>query len=230
MKITEIESISAFDWSPDDVEGEAGNIKKGLKKRANTKGAFGSYKLVPVIGLPDGFYLAYKKEKEWARKDRFIVTLIDARNSMDQPEVVTYLWFNPETVYFGEPNFSSMSGLKVRLLGTTEKYKGQGFAPAVYKMLVNHGQILFSDTSQTPDGTKLWSKLVLSNDMVAFGLDIEENSTLGLNFAMGPITPQNFKGIKDDVFGRYTNQFVLIPKNDTQTIKLLTDKSQEYWK
>jgi hypothetical protein len=234
MKINEIGQISSSDWDQGAVDSEARSIKKTLTKKPNSKGDFGKHKLVPVTGLPEGFYLTYQTQKEGFgsfKREKFIVALIDARQSMDDPNVVSYLWFSPQTLYFGEPNYSSITGLKVRLLGTTSEYKGYGYAIQVYKMLVNHGQILFSDTSQTPDGTKLWTKLTTSNDFSAWGLEVDASgSTLELQNALGPIDPSNFDTAKKVVFSGYYNQFVLVPKNDTQTIELLKTKRPNWMK
>lgn len=233
MKINEITAIQPGDWSQDDVDSEADTIRKETNKKSK-KGVFGKYNLVPVTGLPEGFYLAYKKSKEgysYWQKDRFTVVLVDTRENPEKPQVVSYMWFEPENVYFGEPNYSSMQGLKVRLLGTNSKYAGHGYAVQVYKMLVNHGQILFSDTSQTPDGTKLWAKLLSSDDMSGWAMivDNESTSTISLEKAY-PISANNFDFAKKEVFANYNNQFALIPKNDTQTIELLKTKIPEWMK
>jgi len=234
MKINEIGSISSYDWGQEDVDREAETIKKNTATTSKTKGDFGKHKLVPVTGLPEGFYLTYEKKTEgmgYVKHEKFIVALIDARQSMENPNIVSYMWFTPETLYFGAPNYSSITGLKVKLLGTTSEYKGHGYAIQVYKMLVNHGQILFSDTSQTPDGTKLWAKLTTSNEFSAWGLEVDAaSSTSDLQKTLGPIDTSNFDIVKKMVFSGYYNQFVLIPKNDTQTIELLKTKRPTWWK
>jgi len=46
---------------------------------------------------------------------------------------------------------------------------------------------------------------------------------------LGPIDTSNFDIVKKMVFSGYYNQFVLIPKNDTQTIELLKTKRPTWW-
>lgn len=236
MKIVEIAPMSPGVLPPDLANYHANDIRKGVKSKKgkeNTPQKFGSYKFVPVTGLPEGFYLAFKRSPdEWSKTspDKFMVTLLDATEDINNPKVVSYIWFNPETIYFGPPNYSYIQGMKIASVGTTENYKGKGYAIQVYKMLVNHGQILFSDTTQTPDGTKLWTKLALDNEFITYGLDIEVGSTLTLKSAYGPTNSENFEKIKQVVFSYEPNQFVLIPKQDTQTINLLNTKVPNGWK
>lgn len=234
MKINEITDVDPQALDPKRVEYFVNDVKKGVaskKRKNNTSQNFGSYKFVPVTGLPDGFYLAYKKSPDqWSKisSDKFMVTLIDVRNNINKPEVVSYIWFNPENLYFGPPNYSSMTGLKVSSVGTAQKYRGKGYTLQVYKMLVNHGQILFSDTSQTPDGSKLWEKLITSGEFSAWGLLINASSTLELKKAVGPIDNSNVYQILDLVFSNEANQLVLVPKSDKQTIDLLMSKRNAY--
>lgn len=230
MKINEIERLPSYALDPNRVNY---HLKGAQKDVANKKGTentiqkFGKYKFVPVTTLPAGFYLAYKNspdEFSTTSRDKFMVVLIDTREDINKPKVVTYIWFNPQNVYFGEPNYSSISGMKVASVGTASEYKGKGYALQVYKMLVEHGQIIFSDTSQTPDGTKLWMKLIESGQFSAWGLVINKSSTLELVNALGPIDSSNLQSIMGEMFSRYSNQFVLVPKNDIQTIELLKTK------
>jgi len=236
MKINEISQISPEFLDPNRVKHFVGDVKRGVqsqKGKSNTPQKFGSYKFVPVTGLPEGFYLAYKKSSDpWSdiSSDKFMVTLIDATQDINKPDVVSYIWFNPENLYFGPPNYSSMHGLKVSSVGTAAKYRGKGYTQQVYKMLVNHGQILFSDTSQTPDGEKLWNKLLASGQFSAWGLVINKSSTLELEKALGPINATNLSDVRKEVFSSYANQYVLVPNSDTQTIELLTTKRPNWWK
>lgn len=233
MKVNEIYNIEKSAWGQSDVDDESNSIRRSLVKKPNTKGDFGKHKLVPVTGLPEGFYLTYQKtiDKDIGpASDKFIVSLVDARENINKPNVVSYMWFHPETVYFNEPNYSSITGLKVGLLGTTSEYKGHGYAIQVYKMLVDHGQIIFSDTSQTPDGTKVWRKLLSSGEYSGWGLQIDSSSSTRDLINAYPINSNNLNEVVKIVFQSWANQFVLVPTHDTQTIELLKTKTPKWFK
>lgn len=208
MRISEITKLEPQAFS-DETAQRFVNVQN-LKHAENP----GNFKYVPVTGLPDGFFLKYS---EMGSGYRYTVSLIDATDSTN-PIVICSVQFAPETRDL--PNGSQLSGLRVTGAATSNKYTGKGYMVYVYKTLVDHSQIIFSDMHQTPAGQKLWQKLVISNDVSAWAIIHTSTDTIYVN-----VTNENFDKVVDVVYSRDKNQFMLVPKSDTKTIKLLNQYS-----
>lgn len=173
----------------------------------------GNFKYVPVTGLLDGFFLKYS---EMGTSYRYTVSLIDATDSK-KPTVVSSVQFAPMDRDIGT---SIISGLQVTGAATSRSYVGKGYMVYVYKTLVEHSQIIFSDTSQTPAGQRLWQKLTTNNDVSAWAIIHTSTDTIYVN-----INNENFDKVADIVYSRDKNQFMLVPKSDIKTLKLLNQYS-----
>lgn len=226
MRLNEIEAKTDTLFGQKQVNNVASMLKKGIMKNKSPKVVddFGSYKLVPMQGLPDGYYLVFKKLKPETpiHPDYYNVVLVDTTQDQENPNIVCFLQVEHAKKFTQDSTM--IEGLSVSLAGVTDPYIGKGIAPMLYGSLVNHGQIIFSDTKQTPAGRKLWSKLIVSGIGSPWALIYAEGSKLKIRDAI-PITSETVDLALKDVYGSEfsgnNNQLVLIPKQDTNTLKHL---------
>ena len=130
------------------------------------------WKKLPVDFGHEGFTVLYRKDVG----GEFEVALVDNRDlsgfkmpfgfalpkDPNRVAVNIALEGTSHTLLDNTGAVKDLHGVMTSVLSGNRVYRGSGLAPMLYKTLVDHGQVLFSSTSQSPGGQSTWRRLINS--------------------------------------------------------------------
>ena len=161
--------VDSSAYSPDDADSTIDNMQTSIRHGYNPEKKRGGWKDLPVKFAHEGFKVIYKKNG-YGEHD---IALIDTRDlsKFEMPFGFT-LPKDPNRIVVnlnvGKTSYDLLAddgkehrlmGLRTDVLSGAKSYRGSGIAPMLYSTLVEHGQVLFSSTTQTPGGQSTWQRL-----------------------------------------------------------------------
>ncbi len=180
-----IEDIEVDDsaYSPEDSDSTIDTIQRSIHR--DYKPDSGAWKELPADFGHEGFKVLYKKQNSL----EYDVALVDTRDlskytvpfgfvlPKDPNRVAVNVNLAKWSIALrnSEGRLQKLHGMKTDVLSGAKSYRGAGLAPMLYRMLVQHGQVLFSSTTQTSGGQSTWRRLVKSiGDIADVGVIVHQ--------------------------------------------------------
>lgn len=113
-----------------------------------------------LLRLDTGEQVVYRK---YESEHLFSVALVDSDNS-----AAVFMHLERKTVKIGS---RTLIGVQTGSLTSRLDFRGKGLPGKIYQALVDHGQVLFSDNTQTTGSRYLWEKLVANNQAFVLATD-----------------------------------------------------------
>ncbi len=171
-KFIEDIEVDSSAYSHDDADNTIDTMQTSIRRGYNPEKPRSSWKELPVKFAHEGFKVIYKKNS-YGEHD---IALIDTRDlskfempfgfalPKDANRIVVNLNVSKTSydLLAEDGKEHRLMGLKTDVLSGARSYRGSGLAPMLYSTLVEHGQVLFSSTTQTPGGQSTWQRLTKS--------------------------------------------------------------------